>query len=82
MLDETFRNLKQSRPDLDPLKLDRTRELMRSAIPDCIVNDNQPLEQVFVDLPDPRDAHVMAAALKVQAQVIVTKNLKHLPRKR
>jgi predicted nucleic acid-binding protein len=79
ILDETFRNLKENRPDLDPSKLDRTRELMCAAIPDCIVNDYQPLEQVFSDLPDRGDAHVMAAALKVQAQVIVTNNLKHFP---
>jgi predicted nucleic acid-binding protein len=79
ILDETFRNLKQNRPDLDPAKLDRTRELMCAAVPDCIVDDYQPLEQVFMGLPDPGDAHVMAAALKVQAQVIVTNNLKHFP---
>lgn len=79
ILDETFRNLKENRPDLDPSKLDRTRELMCAAIPDCIVSDYQPLEQVFLDLPDQGDAHVMAAALKVQAQVIVTNNLKHFP---
>jgi predicted nucleic acid-binding protein len=79
ILDETFRNLKQNRPDVDPAKLDRTRELMCAAVPDCIVDDYQPLEQVFMGLPDPGDAHVMAAALKVQAQVIVTNNLKHFP---
>ncbi|MEZ2388107.1 PIN domain-containing protein [bacterium RCC_150] len=79
ILDETFRNLKQNRPDLDPAKLDRTRELMCAAVPDCIVDDYQPLEEVFMGLPDPGDAHVMAAALKVQAQVIVTNNLKHFP---
>lgn len=79
ILDETFRNLKENRPDLNPSKLDRTRELMCAAVPDCIVSDYQPLEQVFPDLPDPGDAHVMAAALKVQAQVIVTNNLKHFP---
>ena len=79
ILDETFRNLKANRPDLDPVKLDRTRVLMCAAVPDCIVDDYEPLEQVFMDLPDPGDAHVMAAALKVQAQVIVTNNLKHFP---
>lgn len=61
------------------MKLDRTRVLMCTAVPDCIVGHYQPLEQVFMDLPDPGDAHVMAAALKVQAQVIVTNNLKHFP---
>lgn len=79
ILDETFRNLKKERPDLDPNKLDRTRELMCRAIPDCTVRDFEELEPVFTGLPDTGDAHVMAAALKVQAQVIVTKNLKHFP---
>lgn len=79
ILDETFRNLKKNRPELDPDKLARTRELMCLAIPDCIVQDYEELEPVFVNLPDPGDAHVMAAALKVQAQVIVTNNIKDFP---
>ncbi|MBT2520918.1 PIN domain-containing protein [Arthrobacter sp. ISL-28] len=79
ILDETFRNLKNNRPDLDPAKLDRTRTLMCAAVADCLVTGYEPLEQVFANLPDPGDAHVMAAALKVHAQVIVTNNLKHFP---
>jgi len=50
ILDEVFRNLKKSRPDLDPAKLDRTD-----------------------------DRHVLAAAIRAGAQVIVTDNLKHFP---
>ncbi|MFJ4171428.1 PIN domain-containing protein [Paenarthrobacter sp. NPDC089714] len=79
ILEETFRNLKANRPDLDGSKLDRTRKLMCDAIPDCLVTNYEPLEQVFAGSPDAGDAHVMAAALKAQAQVIVTKNLKHFP---
>ncbi|MFF1831841.1 PIN domain-containing protein [Paenarthrobacter sp. NPDC058040] len=79
ILDETFRNLKANRPDLDSSKLDRTRKLMCAAVPDCLVTNYEALEQVFAALPDADDAHVMAAALKAQAQVIVTKNLRHFP---
>lgn len=38
ILDETFRNLKEDRPDLDPARLDRTRTLMNGAINDVLHN--------------------------------------------
>jgi predicted nucleic acid-binding protein len=78
ILDETFRNLKLNRADLDPAKLDRTRELMNRAIRDVLVTDYEPLIEVL-DLPDPDDRHVLAAAIKARAQVIVTDNLKDFP---
>lgn len=78
ILDETFRNLRANRPDLDPGKLDRTRELMCRAIPDCLVIGYEPLIEA-VELPDKDDRHVLAAAIKAQAQLIVTDNLKDFP---
>ncbi|WP_199237357.1 hypothetical protein [Kribbella antiqua] len=36
ILDETFHNLKTNRPDLDPVRLDRTRALMNGAIADVL----------------------------------------------
>ncbi|MFD4999755.1 PIN domain-containing protein [Streptomyces buecherae] len=78
ILDETFRNLKLNRPDVDPYKLDRTRELMAGAIRDVLVKGYEPLIDV-VDLPDPGDRHVLAAAVRAKAQVIVTFNLKDFP---
>ncbi|AOY69865.1 hypothetical protein ARZXY2_298 [Arthrobacter sp. ZXY-2] len=42
ILDETFRNLKANRPDLDGSKLDRTRKLMCDAVPDCLVTNYEP----------------------------------------
>ncbi|MFG1910627.1 putative toxin-antitoxin system toxin component, PIN family [Kribbella sp. NPDC048928] len=79
ILDETFRSLKRVRPDLDPAKLDRTRQLMNRAIRDVRVTGYEPLIEVL-DLPDPDDRHVLAAAVKARAQVIVTENLKDFPR--
>jgi predicted nucleic acid-binding protein len=78
ILDETFRNLRSNRPDLDPGKLARTRELMCRAIPDCLVIGYERLIEA-VELPDKDDRHVLAAAIKAQAQLIVTDNLKDFP---
>jgi predicted nucleic acid-binding protein len=78
ILDETFRNLKRNRPDLDPARLDRTRKLMNEVLPDVLVTGHEPLIGV-VELPDADDGHVLAAAIKSHAQVIVTENLRHFP---
>ncbi|WP_329316359.1 PIN domain-containing protein [Streptomyces sp. NBC_01262] len=78
ILDETFRNLKENRPDLDPQKLDQTREKMSGAIRDVLVKGYEPLIDI-IDLPDPNDRHVLAAAIRAKAQVIVTFNLKDFP---
>ncbi|KAA9166777.1 hypothetical protein FPZ12_000770 [Amycolatopsis acidicola] len=51
ILDETFRSLKEKRPDLDPDKLDRTRRLMNSAVRDCLVTGYEPLVPML-ELPD------------------------------
>lgn len=79
ILDETFRSLKRNRPDLVQANLDRTRVLMNRAIRDVLVTDYEPLIDV-VELPDVDDRHVLAAAIKAHAQVIVTENVKHFPR--
>lgn len=78
ILDEMFGNLKKHRPDLDPLKLDRTRELMCKAVPDCIIDGYSDLIP-SLKLPDPKDRHVLAAAIRAGAQLIVTYNLKDFP---
>ena len=45
---------------------------------DCLVTGFEPLIDIL-DLPDPNDRHVVAAAIKGRADVIVTFNLKHFP---
>lgn len=80
ILDETFRNLRANRPDLAPDALGRTRRLMKSAVRDCLVKGYEPLIDIL-ELPDKDDRHVLAAAVRAKAQVIVTFNLKDFPRK-
>jgi len=78
ILDEVFDNIKANRPDLDTGKLDRTRLLMQRAVRDSMVTGYRRLIDV-VELPDPEDRHVVAAAIRARAQLIVTFNLKHFP---
>ena len=78
ILDEVFRSLKKHRPDLDGARLDRTRVLMSQAIPDVLVTGYEPLIDVL-KLPDEADRHVLAAAIRAHAQVIVTDNVKDFP---
>lgn len=61
ILDETFSNLQADRPDPKSDALARTRELMIRAVRDCIVQGYESLVEA-VDLPDPDDRHVLAAA--------------------
>ncbi len=78
ILDECFRNIVVQRPDLAPQALERTRRLMREAVPDCMVTGFEHLED-GLDLPDPDDRHVLAAAIRANAQTIVTFNLRDFP---
>ncbi|MCU1642575.1 MAG: hypothetical protein JWN03_2850 [Nocardia sp.] len=78
ILDEAIRSLAAKRPDIPPDKLTRLRQLIIDAVPDCLVTDYEPLIE-GLKLPDPDDRHVLAAASKAGAQVIVTSNLKDFP---
>jgi hypothetical protein len=76
--DEWIRNLAKDRPDIPRERLARTRELIDASVPDCLVEDYEPLI-ALVDLPDADDRHVLAAAIRANAGVIVTLNLKDFP---
>ena len=78
ILDEVVRSILARRPDLRPAQLDRTRQLMCEAVADCLVTGHEPLIEGLA-LPDPDDRHVLAAAIRCHAQVIVTQNLKDFP---
>jgi predicted nucleic acid-binding protein len=76
--DEWTRNVLKNRLDLTPEQLRRTCELMNRAVRDCLITN---FEQLIdgLTLPDPDDRHVLAAAIKGRADVIVTTNLKDFP---
>lgn len=75
--DEWIGGVLRTRPELDAA-LQRTRGQMNRAVPDCLVTGHDALIPCL-DLPDPDDRHVLAAAIMGRADVIVTFNLKHFP---
>lgn len=77
ILDEMVESIARRRPELRD-RLSRTRQLMCEAIPDCLVTGWQPLVE-GLELPDPADRHVLAAAIRAHAGVIVTYNTGDFP---
>jgi predicted nucleic acid-binding protein len=75
---EWIRAVTRNRPDIPPEKLERRRAMMDEALPDACVSGYQRLVSA-IELPDPDDRHVVAAAIRAKAQVIVTFNEKHFP---
>ncbi len=78
ILDEMLEALRKNLPDISEEKASRLRELVNAAVRDCLVLGYEPLIEVL-DLPDPDDRHVLAAAIKVNAQLIVTRDRKDFP---
>lgn len=76
--DEWCRNLLINRPDIAPEALRRTVDLMNAALPDANVTGFAGLINGLV-LPDPDDRHVLAAAIRAKAEIIVTLNHKDFP---
>ena len=76
--DEWIRSVLKDRPDLKPEQLERTRQLMNAHVRDCLVTGYETLIEA-VTLPDPDDRHVLAAAIRADADLIVTFNLKDFP---
>lgn len=75
---EWKRNLLKNRPDLSSEQVDRTSSLMDQAIPGCLVTEYEGIIG-GLSLPDPDDRHVLAAAIRSNAAVIVTFNEKDFP---
>ena len=77
ILDELDRGLAEGR-GISAGKRQRLRDLMNAAVADCLVEGYEPLID-GLKLPDPNDRHVLAAAIKCGAQVIVTSNVSDFP---
>ncbi len=76
--EEWMSSLLEKRPDLDRAKLERTRALMDKPAEDALVTGYEDLIP-GLQLPDADDRHVLAAALRGRADVIVTMNLRDFP---
>lgn len=75
---EWIQSLLEDRADLTLEQLERTRDLMNRAVPDCLV---QGYDQLIagLQLPDEDDRHVLAAAIASSSDAIITFNLKDFP---
>jgi predicted nucleic acid-binding protein len=76
--DEWMAAVARRRPDIPAERLEHTRALMDSHVRDCLVTGFEYLIPVL-ELPDPDDRHVLAAAIHGRASVIVTYNLSDFP---
>jgi hypothetical protein len=75
---EWKRNLLINRSDLKAEQLDRTVLEMKKAFPDASIEKYESLIN-SLQLPDENDRHILAAAIRCRADVIVTLNLKDFP---
>ncbi len=76
--DEWIESILKDRPDLKRESLEKTRTLMNSNVRDCLVTGHEYLIP-SIELPDPKDRHVVAAALHCGANLIITANIKDFP---
>ena len=77
--EEWTASLLRNRPDLHRSRVMRTRDLIVRALPGAMVTNYERRARKLV-LPDPRDRHVLAAAITGEASVLLTFNIAHFPR--
>ena len=75
---EWIEALLRNEPHRDRAALQRTHDLMDRAARDCLITGYETLVPTL-DLPDPDDRHVLAAAIAGRCDAIVTSNLQHFP---
>lgn len=78
LLDEFTSIFQKKKMDLQPEQISRQVKLINNACPNALVAKYEGLIP-SIDLPDENDRHVVAAAIKCNANVIVTNNLKDFP---
>ena len=77
ILEETVESIFRRRPDLDAARLRRRMDAMNKAFPDACVSGFEHLIPTMAEMGE--DAHVLAAALFAEADVIVTDNVRDFP---
>ena len=75
---ELMRTLRNRRPDIDPKTIENAWKDMNHYFPEAMITGYEHLVD-DVDLPDPQDRHILAAAIHGNCNVIVTQNLKDFP---
>lgn len=78
VIDEAQRALERVHPDVDPNRFRSRFRSMNEAFDGALVTGWETLT-TCITLPDPDDAHVVAAALVGRADVIVTENTRDFP---
>lgn len=76
--DEWISSLLKNRADLKRDDLARTQKAMDNAVLDCLVESFEDLIP-GLNLPDENDRHILAAAIRGRADIIVTMNIKDFP---
>ncbi len=76
--EEWMRNVLINRPDIRFEQLSRTKKLMNANVIDCLVQGYETIIQ-DLELPDPGDRHVLAAAIQSSSKFIITFNLRDFP---
>jgi predicted nucleic acid-binding protein len=76
--EEWIRNVLRKRTDLSRKMLERTRRLMDAKAKDALITGYEGLIPTL-ELPDPKDRHVLAAAIHANVSIIVTFNLADFP---
>jgi hypothetical protein len=76
--EEWMRNVQADYPDITREQAERIRDLMDAHVRDCLVTGYADLIPALT-LPDADDRHVLAAAIRAGADVIVTFNLADFP---
>lgn len=75
---EWIEALLRTKPHLERARLEATRDLINASTRDALITGYEAIIPTL-ELPDPNDRHVLAAAIVGRCDVIVTVNLRHFP---